>query len=258
VQQLDSKIEKGIQAALAEVGVRLSDSFGADNILWVEGQTEEKCFRLIVERLLKRPLRGTEILGIRRTGDLESKDAKKVLEIYRSLAEGASLLPPAVGFILDQECRDEPAKRELGKLSGGRLRFLPRRMYENYLLNPEAIAVFVNAIPGFSPEEITAGRIREVIEDRLRDRAFRCPGVSSLGLGSVDGARVLEEIFSRFSETRVAYQKVPHGIALTEWLIEHRPEELNEVATLLKGMLDRVVADEEVSPNREMERPATA
>lgn len=39
LQQVDSKLEKGIQATLAEVGVRLSDSFGADNILWVEGRT---------------------------------------------------------------------------------------------------------------------------------------------------------------------------------------------------------------------------
>jgi predicted ATP-dependent endonuclease of OLD family len=110
LQQLDAVAEKGIQAALAELGIRLSDSFGADDILWVEGRTEEKCFPLIVEKLMRRTLMGTEILGIRQTGDLEGRDAKKVFEIYRSLAKGASLLPPAVAFILDEECRDEAAK----------------------------------------------------------------------------------------------------------------------------------------------------
>src|SRR3989441_1436125 len=113
LEQLDAKAENGIQATLGELGIRLSDSFGADNILWVEGRTEEKCFPLIVEKMMRRSLMGTEILGIRQTGDLEGRDAKRVFEIYRSLTKGASLLPPAIAFILDEECRDEEAKREL-------------------------------------------------------------------------------------------------------------------------------------------------
>jgi hypothetical protein len=258
VQQLDAKLEKGIQATLAEVGIRLSDSFGADNILWVGGRTEEKCYRLIVERLLKRSLKGTEILGIRQTGDLESKDARKVLEIYRSLAEAASLLPPAVAFVLDQECRDEGVKRDLRNLSDGRVRFLPRRMYENYLLNPEAIAAVVNSIPDFSSTPVTPEAIVAAVGARLANRAFHCAGVRSFTVKTVDGARVLAEIFSEFSETRVSYQKVRHGITLTERLIEHRPEELAEVSALLEEVLDGVVAAEEMIQHREMERPATA
>jgi predicted ATPase len=149
LQQLDAAAEKGIQTTLGELGIRLSDSFGADNILWVEGRTEEKSFPLIVEKIIKRPLMGTEILGIRQTGDLEGRDAKRVFEIYRTLTKGASLLPPAVGFILDQECRSESAKKELFKLSGELAIFLPRRMYENYLLNPNAIVEVANTIEGF-------------------------------------------------------------------------------------------------------------
>jgi predicted ATPase len=258
LQQLDTKLEKGIQATLAEVGVRLSDSFGADNILWVEGRTEEECFRLVVEKLLRRPLGGTEILGIRQTGDLESKDARKILEIYRGLAEGASLLPPAVAFILDQECRNEVAKRELVSLSDGRVRFLPRRMYENYLLNCEAIAAIVNDIPDFSPTRITSEVIGAAIDAKLASRGFHCTGAASFTMNTVDGARVLAEIFNEFSETRVRYEKVRHGLALTEWLIDHRPEELEEVSILLEEVLEGVVTAEEASPHGEIERPATA
>jgi hypothetical protein len=238
LQQLDARLEKGIQATLADLGIRLSDSFGADNILWVEGRTEEKCFPLIVERLLKRPLRGTEILGIRQTGDLESRDAKKVFEIYRSLAEGASLLPPAIAFILDQECRNEDAKRELCHLSGGRVRFLPHRMYENYLLNPEAITAVVNGIPGFSSEPVNADAISEAIGKKLMAQAFHCPDADTITTRTLDGARVLSEIFNEFSETRVPYEKVRHGIVLTEWLIENAPEDLGEITQLLGQILD--------------------
>jgi hypothetical protein len=172
-------------------------------------------------------------LGIRQTGDLESRDAKKMFEIYRSLTEGGSLLPPAIAFILDQECRNENAKRELCHLSGGRVRFLPRRMYENYLLNPEAIATVVNAISDFSSEPISVQAIREAVDRRLGNRTLHCSTVGVSNVSTVDGARVLAEIFNEFSDTRVPYEKVRHGIALTEWLIEHRREDLGEIAELL-------------------------
>jgi AAA15 family ATPase/GTPase len=47
------------RSLLAELGVSLSDVFGADRILWVEGPTEELCFPLILEKAAKMPLRGT-------------------------------------------------------------------------------------------------------------------------------------------------------------------------------------------------------
>jgi hypothetical protein len=167
LQQLDVDAEKGIQKILVELGIRLSDLFGADKILWVEGRTEEKCFPLIVEKLMRLPLMGIEILGIRQTGDLEGRDARKVFEIYRSLTKGASLLPPAVAFILDDEGRDEAAKRELSHLSGNLARFLPRRMYENYFLNANAIAETVNLIDTSRPDPLTPDKVSAALETRL-------------------------------------------------------------------------------------------
>lgn len=205
---------------------------------------------------MKRPLRGTAILGVRQTGDLEGRDAKKVLEIYRSLAEGASLLPPAIAFILDQECRSEDAKRELNKLSGGRLHFLRRRMYENYLLNSEAIAAVMNGIENISPAPITPAAVQGAIDARVADRAFHCPNCESEGLETVDGARVLEGVFNEFSETRESYKKVVHGIALTEWLIENHSEELAEVSELLGEALERRPTSERAIAARARSSPA--
>ena len=48
----------------------------------------------------------------------------------------------------------------------------------------------------------------------------------------------LEQLFSDLSEQRVTYQKVPHGVALTEWLIENAPGELAEVADLLLKVIE--------------------
>jgi predicted ATPase len=238
--QLDAVTEKGIVATLTDLGVRLSDTFGADNILWVEGATEEKCFRIIVEKLLSKRLMGTEILGVRQTGDLDGRDAKGVFEIYGSLTKGASLLPPALAFVLDRECRSEDAKKELNKLSGNLARYIPRRMYENYLLNPEAIVEVANSIEGFRPLPLKLGEVQNAIESRTEKPTYYCDSVIPESLAErikrVDGARILSELFNELSETRVKYEKIKHGIALTESLIKSAPADLEEILSLLRGV----------------------
>ena len=71
LQAIDIRQTQDLQLYLADIGARLSDVFGADNILWVEGQTEELAFPLILSQIAHRSLMGTAIVGIRQTGDLE-------------------------------------------------------------------------------------------------------------------------------------------------------------------------------------------
>lgn len=243
IRQIDAETEHGVRAILEDLGVRLSDLFGADNILWVEGRTEEKCFPIIVEKMLRRKLMGTQILGIRETGDLEGRDARRVFQIYRRLADGASLLPPAMAFILDEECRSNEIKEELRRLSGGLARFLRRRMFENYLLNCEAIAAVTNGIENFREQPITAEEIRNTIQPRMANPTYYCsrrvPESEQDRLASVDAARILCECFSELSEARVTYAKVPHGQLLTNWLVENVPDDLAEVSDVLRHVLDR-------------------
>jgi hypothetical protein len=139
---------------LCEVGARLSDVFGADSILWVEGRTEEVCFRRIVATLLRIELMGTEIIGVRSVGDLQGRQKHVVLEIYQKLCTGKGLLPPALAFCFDREGLTEPDRLELSKNSQDLISFISRKMYENYLLNPAAIAAVLG--------ELDSGRARPV------------------------------------------------------------------------------------------------
>jgi hypothetical protein len=82
-QTIDTRQTQDLQLYLADIGARLSDVFGADSILWVEGQTEEASFPLILNQVAHRSLMGTAIIGIKQTGDLEGRDAKRVFELYR-------------------------------------------------------------------------------------------------------------------------------------------------------------------------------
>jgi hypothetical protein len=72
-----------LSGVLAELGARLTEVFGADRILWVEGATEERCFPMIYRALTKQSLGGTQILGVLNTGDFASKDAARILRIYK-------------------------------------------------------------------------------------------------------------------------------------------------------------------------------
>lgn len=232
---------RSLQLCLSEVGARLGDVFGADNVLWVEGPTEELCFPKIVRGVARRPLMGTAIVGLRRVGDLQGRDAERVLEMLDALSRGASLMPPAVGIIIDSECRTEAEKEGIARRRGRIVRFLPRRMYENYLLDSDAIAAVAADIEGFRSPAVRADEVEALLTEMRGAAEYFCRGSAGSGEGEwlrgIDGARVLRDIFGRLSETRVSFSKVTHSVALTEWLVKHKPERLREVAELLDEVL---------------------
>jgi hypothetical protein len=248
VEQLDVAETRHQTRFLREVGASLSDVFGADDILWVEGPTEEECFPLILKKVANRRLMGTKITAIVQTGDFESKHSDTILEVYRRLSEGGGLLPPAVGFIFDREDRDEEARKDLERRSDGKVVFTKRRMYENYLLNPCAIAAVVSEIEGFSEAgDIKPKDINVWLEQHRWDRRYFHEKVKEdsqteeTWLSDVHGAKVLDEMFQELSETRVLYDKVVHGMALTRWLCDNAPDDLRELASVIEDQLKRHV-----------------
>ncbi|MDP9363511.1 MAG: ATP-binding protein [Chloroflexota bacterium] len=230
---------------LSEVGARLADVFGADDVLWVEGRTKEACFPPILRRLGRRPLLGTSVLTLRNTGDLDGRHARLAVEVYRRLSEGAALLPPAVGFVLDREDRSPEGMADLARRLGSTVRFLPRRAYENYLLNPAAVAAVVATLPGFDDgaEPPSADDVRTWLANRKWDRKYvdeeaaREVRDEAAWTREAHGARLLADLFAHFSEGRTRYEEVAYGLALTEWLLANALGDLAEVAEFLDDIL---------------------
>jgi len=240
---VDAKEVRQQQRYLSDIGARLTDVFGYDRVLWVEGQTEEQCFPIILRTLAKLPALGTAILRVQHTGDLNPKHLKNVLSTYERLSHLANgLVPPAVGFIFDKEERTESKLSDLRHLSS-RLHFLPRRMYENYLLNPAAIAAVANSIEGFSKRRLTSRRVQTWLERHKLEAKYYSPlkpptEHPDKWVDTIHGARVLVAIFAELSETRVTYDKPEHSRALTEWIVKNAPEELKEISDLLSRILN--------------------
>ena len=171
---------------------------------------------------------------------LEGRDAKRVFELYRRLSGASVLLPPALAFILDPECRSEQAKKELEHLSGALAVFLPRRMYENYLLHPRAIAAVANGIENFreSGTPVTKEEVSALLDlERAKPENYCAKAVASDWEANIHGADVLKRIFANLSGAQTQFDKVRHSVALTNWIIDNDSEKLLDLAKYVGRIL---------------------
>ena len=254
IETIDPSNEKHMEMYLGEIGARLADVFGADNILWVEGQTEEKCFPLILRRVAHRAMMGTEIIGVRKTGDFQGgskRDKEKILETYQTLSKAKTLLPKVIAFIFDSECLSLQEQQELRRLAPGLVHLLPHRMYENYLLDADAVAEVMNEIDGFRPNRpVSIDEVAALFSSKRDERDPRdtsgkqlkyfCKGTGVVPINwesTIDAAALLRDVFTELSETRIAYEKTKHSVAITECLIRRKPEVLNDFAEWIAGVI---------------------
>lgn len=246
---IDANDLSQVRALLREVGANLASVFGADRIVWVEGESEEACFPILASDVLKAQLRGTTFLAVLHTGDFDRKGQRfkeRVVEIYDRLTKGAGLLPPATAFVFDGEARSSGAKETLDRLSGGRVRFLKRRTLENYFLLPDAISAVLGGLHTFradSPPSPTA--VKKWIDDNATDgtgspRYGARTGPENLDAwrAEVNGAKLMEDLFQALSGAKEEYRKTLHAPMFTRWLAANRPGELEEILVLLREVLE--------------------
>ena len=101
VQLIDMTNRFDMEMILNNIGARLSDVFGADTILWVEGSTEEKCFPNIIRQLCKQSFIGTNVVAVKRTSDFDDKSKiDMIVDLLDTLSKGNALVPPAVGLYI--------------------------------------------------------------------------------------------------------------------------------------------------------------
>lgn len=200
---------------LRTLGVRVSDFFGFDRVLWVEGPTEENCLKLI----WKDAAAGTAILPVLHTGDFERRDADRILQIYTKLT-AASALTPSAYFLFDREERSDSALNDLRKRGQGRLEFIGKRMFENYLLNPRAIASVLNV-------------------DELVARAALDKHLGGKNKDTIDGARVLNAIFWDLAKTE--FNKPKHAAELTKAIISEDSASFSDLTETLDRLLGQQI-----------------
>jgi AAA ATPase domain/AAA domain, putative AbiEii toxin, Type IV TA system len=246
VDVISAKSTRDLKFFLADIGASLGDVFGADKVLWVEGPTEENCFPLILKKLSKTLLSGTQILAVKNTGDLEGKLASRIFDVYNKLTSSSTLLPPAIAFLLDTEGKSKSEKDEIDRKSSGLVQWLPRRMYENYLLSPSHLANILSEDDCEREETIGEQEIKEWLIAHSNDKKYfdkdkydpNLKYPSDTWEKTVHAANLLNDLFNELTETRVEYRKVDHGLRLTELLIEEPTPAIQELSQFLKSILE--------------------
>jgi AAA15 family ATPase/GTPase len=240
ILEIDMKETQNQIYYLAEIGSKLSDVFGSDNILWVEGKTEELCFPKIIEKTPGLSLMGTTILGVKHTGDFERKDAQTIFSIYEKLSNGKGLLPAAIGFIFDREKRSKQEMEDIARQSKNHVVFTNRKMFENYLLNSGAILSVMNSEQGIS---IAKKEIEEWLANNKWNSDYIIKKIAdekneAKWLNEVDSAKLLTALFSDVSQNKLSFDKIKHSVGLCDWILENSIGDLQEIQELLKKFLE--------------------
>ena len=231
-----------LRRALAEVGARLSDLFGADHLVWVEGPTERECFPLIRDRFEIPVPAGTQFLPLINTGDLEAKRgrAKAIWDIYKQLSTADSLRPPTLCFALDRETRSAQEIEDMVREAGTIVQFLPRRTYENYLLHPGAIASVLNTLSTFKERPLDSSVVDAWVAEHGSRRHYVDGDLISGSpdwLKKVNAPKLLKDLFQHISEGKESFDKLTHSVELTKWLIANEPGFLQELADYVRKLI---------------------
>jgi hypothetical protein len=231
---------------LLDLGARLSDLFGADTVLWVEGATEEECFPKIISAGTAEASRGLVVLAVRATGDFEGRRAPAVAiwEIYHRLSTTGNLMPTTLAISLDTEDRSESDIEKAERMSGGLIHFLPRLCFENYLVHVPGITAVLNTLPSFTETPLAEVAVETWLLEHGGDpkydprRTWNGNIQGSEWLVGVRGALLLHDLFEGFSGAKEEYRKVEHGAAITEWICQNRPGYFGELVTYIQDLIN--------------------
>lgn len=217
---------------LDELGSRLSDVFGVDSVVWVEGQTEVDCFPLLLAARNKRLATGVSFVPLRSTGDLEGKHADVIVDIYRNISNASSLLPKNIAIVLDGDKQGNKRVAEWEKAFGVKVTFLDRRTYENYLLHPRAILVCLNSCATFQSSPLGEISVVEVLNRLGRRTEFGAADHAPFSvewIKWVNAPKLLDEVFRELSGTKEIYRKLIHSNEITKWILINDQEFLQPV-----------------------------
>lgn len=197
-----------LRGGLADLGVRMTDLHAKDNVLWVEGQTEELVFPELLRWACPEVAAGVAVLRVERTGTFSTKgmEPAEVASIYERLSHGSALVPPMICILLDGELLSRERRSAVESASRGKLRYLPRRMLENFFLHGRAIAA-------------TLRTLGEAVQDDTVEEALSA-SLSGSNLDEVDGARVMATIFSELTDARQEFRKTRDVEIMVSYLLE--------------------------------------
>ncbi|NTI48974.1 AAA family ATPase [Agrobacterium rhizogenes] len=226
-----------LKASLTELGVGLSDVFGYDTVVFVEGPTEAECFPLLVP---KGNMKAVNFVAMKEASALTKTKPDTMFAIYSKGVAGSALLPPTTRFSFDPDGRTSAQKADVIRASKGAAKFLGLPMFENYLLHPPSISTLLRRLDE-SGSETDTGRIQGWIDENFQ--RFPVKGIENTSPASCDAAKLLDALFSTLTKARHEYRKVEHGRELTRIIHAQEPEHLSDLVNYISELLEEGKSD---------------
>ncbi|WP_163877040.1 ATP-dependent nuclease [Rhizobium laguerreae] len=247
VAEVDLGDLRTLREVTGQLGISMTDVFAAEHIVWVEGETEEACFPMLLAASGDKT-RSVLFIALLATGDFQDKrvKAEKIFQIYERLTGATAPVVSKVAFNFDSEDLTEDKKVDLNKRSGGRIHFLPRRNLESYLLQPAAIArVIVEAVKSEQALDVTQieASVTGALQKAAIDRRYGTPADppafdNEEWLSRVDGASLLRDLFGTVTEQTLEYRKTTHSVALVKDLLDRQPDKLASLVAYVSELVN--------------------
>lgn len=236
---------------MSELGISYGDVTGADHCVWVEGQTEAEVFPRIARRLLGS--RGGTIAfpRVSSTGHFERRarlSKEELLDIYRNVTETVTLIPDTLAFLFDREARSERDVADLEREMKGKIAFLPRYCFENYLLDAEIIAEALKDQTGLAETAFDAAKIEAWWAEHAIEAAYwpkdtrPKPITDDTWRADINAAKLLSEMVDSLSGGKAQYRKTVDSVAIAKLLLDHKPDSFREIADIILGFLPKAAS----------------
>lgn len=215
-----------IQEVLSEIGVKNSDFALSEKIIFVEGETEEVVLPVILNSFGAKQLGYSyRIIRMNGTGNdfikhtAMNRNKEKIDQILGQI----SLSPIPYRILIDMDEKNKEKIKAIEDRYGENIIILDRREFENYFL--ECYQELASVISEEITHSIEPAEIEHKIESLLAlvDDRKLYPKESSDKIVNVVGSEVMERVFKEYS---IGYNKIKHGLQLTEKILESNAEPL--------------------------------
>ncbi len=255
VRRIDASDVQAMRHAARRLGISMLDVFGFDSVMWVEGPTEEQCFRAVIAFHAIQMPGSIAIASVPATGDFTRKSSTKpaLLKVFEETANALAPLSGAMSFALDRDNANDDAVQTVFRNTDGKLRLLPRYCIENYLLHPSAIASVIERSANIEIEPLT-----------IRAAILKCATSMLSGKSTsikktpidfddndwkikVDGAKLMKSVFDDVTNAELSYRKVDHGKLIVEAILKIDASYLTELKDFIIERLEKTAS---LNPNR--------
>jgi hypothetical protein len=142
---------------------------------------------------------------------------------------------------LDREDKSQTNIDDLIRRSHGLIKFIERRLLENYLLRPGAIAFTLNLLPSFAEKQVDDSSVEAWVGQKAKRKEYA--GKSGIlkksdpnWIKEINAPKLLSDLFGELSEHQETFDKMRDCLLLTDWILENEPDELKELAGYLKDL----------------------